>query len=275
MSIDTAKLIRQAAVHIDEPTLSAAYEVQLLSAIRNRQERGRRHRWALMSACGAIAMVMLFYVQSRSPSPQPSARRSSGGETAKVEPVSAPIADPVPSVEQPDLMYSVEDIPDRDTTMSERKRVVGDTQVKTVVARSHDGEPLEDIPEKEVDETPSVKALWGLVDHQRAGRHYSQAITTLEMLLATYPHDSRAFLAAFTLGRTLEAAGKDLRRVARSYERAYDLAPAGPLARDSLTRALKTMQKTTHSGEVERLNHRLQKAFGEEDAAEQGKGQSP
>jgi hypothetical protein len=297
MSVDTTNLIRQAAVHLDEPVLSPARENQLLSAIRNRQERGRRHRTALISACGAVALVMLLYVQFRSSPTEPKPERASAvlatpnqvDQAVAAAPVTdstssdargkelglSPITGPAPTVVQRKELAQPAPAPSRsDTAIRSQPTPAGPPDpVETVLDRADAGTPEVATAIEEVDATLSVDALWGLVDHQRAGRHYSQAITTLEMLLKTYPSDSRAFLAAFTLARTLEATGKDRRRISRSYERAYNLAPAGPLAQDSLKRALTTMQQTTHSSETKRLERRWQEAFGaEEDSAEPREG---
>lgn len=298
MSVDTTSLIRQAAVHLDEPVLSTARETQLLSAIRSRQERGRRHRTALISACGAVALVMLLYVQFRSSPAEPNPGRASAAlatpneldQAVSTAPITgstasdvrgnelglSPTTDPAPKDVQRKEVPQPPHAPRRSvTTTSSPTPASHQDQVETVMHQTDAGTPEVATTIEEVDATLSVDALWKLVDHQRAGRHYSQAITTLEMLLETYPNDSRAFLAAFTLARTLEATGKDRRRISRSYERAYNLSPAGPLAQDSLKRALTTMHQTSHSGETKRLERRWQEAFGAaEDSDKSREGQS-
>lgn len=289
MSVDTTKLIGQAAVHLEELELSTARKKQVLSSIRNRRERGRRHRSALLSACGAVALIMLLYVQFRPSLVEPKTGRThfalatpnqespavsaaaitaatSSDERGKELGLS-PITGPSPKVQREldrpaDPLGRVVSTPSSATPSGQKDHL------RTVM----DAGTPELASVEEVNSTLSVDALWGLVDHQRAGRHYSQAITTLEMLLETYPRDSRAFLAAFTLARTLEATGQDRRRISRSYERAYKLSPSGPLAQDSLKRALTMMQQTTHSSETKRLERQWQEAFGE-DSAESQEGQ--
>jgi transmembrane sensor len=64
------------------------------------------------------------------------------------------------------------------------------------------------------------------------------AVAPLQQLIARFPRDKRAALAAFSLGRVLL---DDLGRVAEAaaaFEQASLLAPSGPLAEGALARAV-------------------------------------
>lgn len=180
-------------MYLDEPELSTARKKLVLSSIRNRQERGRRHRTALLSACGAVALIML-YLQFRpslvepktglthfalatpnqeSPAVSAAAITAATSSDKQGKELSlSPIVGPSPKVQR-----ELDQPADAKRLVSTPSKVGQLDHVKKVMDA---GTPAEVVTVEEVNSTLSVDALWGLVDHQRAGRHYSQAITTLE-----------------------------------------------------------------------------------------------
>lgn len=80
-------------------------------------------------------------------------------------------------------------------------------------------------------------------DAARLSHHAQDALAPLRALVAQYPGDPRAPLAAFTLGRVLL---EDLGRphdAAAAFARARDLAPRGPLAEDALAREVEAWSR--------------------------------
>lgn len=79
-------------------------------------------------------------------------------------------------------------------------------------------------------------------DVARLGAHPEAALAPLRRLIARYPKDKRAPVAAFTLGRVLL---DDLGRAdeaASAFESAHRAWPSGPLAQDALVRAVQAWQ---------------------------------
>jgi transmembrane sensor len=84
-----------------------------------------------------------------------------------------------------------------------------------------------------------VEDLDGLLlaaDAARLSGHTRAAVDHLTRLVERYPHDARAQLAAFTLGRLALYELSQPRLAARHFARAHALAPAGELAADALAR---------------------------------------
>jgi transmembrane sensor len=80
-------------------------------------------------------------------------------------------------------------------------------------------------------------------DVARLGGHPDRAIASLERILASHPGDSRAPLAAFTLGRTLlDQLGRP-REAAQAFARAQNLDPNGALAQDALAREVESWSR--------------------------------
>ncbi len=89
-------------------------------------------------------------------------------------------------------------------------------------------------------------------DVARRSGHATAAIVPLQRVLSAFSEDSRAPLAAFTLGRILLDAEKR-QEAAAAFARAQKLAPNGPLAADALAREVEALAK---AGQVERAKNR-------------------
>jgi transmembrane sensor len=91
---------------------------------------------------------------------------------------------------------------------------------------------------RSLDRAP-VEDLDGLLlaaDAARLSHHPREAARYLERLVERYPETAPARLAAFTLGGLMLHELASPARAARSFARAYELDPEGPLAQDALAR---------------------------------------
>lgn len=80
-------------------------------------------------------------------------------------------------------------------------------------------------------------------DVARLGGHPDRAIQPLERVVGKHPRDSRAPLAAFTLGRTfLDQLGRP-REAAAAFATARRLAPEGAMAQDALAREVESWSR--------------------------------
>jgi len=90
-------------------------------------------------------------------------------------------------------------------------------------------------------------------DVARLGGHPERAVPLLERVMSGHPFDSRAPLAAFTLGRTLlEQLGRP-RPAAAAFATARQLDRAGALAQDALAREVEAWSR---AGEAEKARER-------------------
>ena len=99
--------------------------------------------------------------------------------------------------------------------------------------------PLRDEPEE----------LLLAADVARLSRHPQEAVAPLRRLLERHPRDSRAALAAFTLGRTLLDELGQPAEGAVAFASARVLSPLGPLADDALAREVEAQSR---AGETEK-----------------------
>ena len=84
-------------------------------------------------------------------------------------------------------------------------------------------------------------------DVARLSGHPALALPRLERVLRGHPHDSRAPLAAFTLGRTLlDSLGRP-REAADAFSKARRLSPNGALAQDALAREVESWSRAGES----------------------------
>ncbi|HET9931892.1 MAG TPA: FecR domain-containing protein [Polyangiaceae bacterium] len=84
-------------------------------------------------------------------------------------------------------------------------------------------------------------------DVARLSGHAALALPLLERVLRGHPHDSRAPLAAFTLGRTLlDSLGRP-REAADAFGKARRLSPNGALAQDALAREVESWSRAGES----------------------------
>jgi transmembrane sensor len=72
----------------------------------------------------------------------------------------------------------------------------------------------------------------------------------LRQLLSEYPHDPRAPLAAFTLGRMLLIELGRPREAASAFAEVRQLAPDGPFAEDALAREVEAWRKAGDQDQV-------------------------
>jgi transmembrane sensor len=90
-------------------------------------------------------------------------------------------------------------------------------------------------------------------DVARLGGQPAKAVQPLERVVTKHPNDSRAPLAAFTLGRTLlDQLGRP-REAANAFASARRLAPSGALAQDALAREVESWSR---AGETEKAHSR-------------------
>lgn len=93
-------------------------------------------------------------------------------------------------------------------------------------------------------------------DVARLSGHPERAVPWLERVVKAHTGDSRASLAAFTLGRTLlDALGRP-REAAEAFATAHRLAPGGAIAQDALAREVESWSR---AGEVERARARARR----------------
>jgi transmembrane sensor len=78
-------------------------------------------------------------------------------------------------------------------------------------------------------------------DVARMSRHPSRAIAPLQQIVSRFPSDSRAPLAAFTLGRMWIDELGNPGKAAQAFAQAHRLSPSGPLAQDSLAREIEAL----------------------------------
>jgi transmembrane sensor len=90
-------------------------------------------------------------------------------------------------------------------------------------------------------------------DVARLGGHPERAVAFLERVIKGHPFDSRAPLAAFTLGRTLLEQLGQPRQAARAFATARQLDRAGALAQDALAREVEAWSR---AGEAEKARER-------------------
>ena len=85
-----------------------------------------------------------------------------------------------------------------------------------------------------------VTQLFEQADRARESGDARAAAALLDRIATEYPDDSRAALAAFTLGRVALKELADPRRAALAFRHARELAPAGSLAEDALAREVES-----------------------------------
>jgi transmembrane sensor len=93
--------------------------------------------------------------------------------------------------------------------------------------------------------------LLAAADVARLSGHPEASLAPLQRVLAKFPQDPRASLAAFTRGRVLLDDLGNPREAAQAFLRAYALAPKSPLAPDALARAVEA-QARAGDGEAAR-----------------------
>jgi transmembrane sensor len=94
--------------------------------------------------------------------------------------------------------------------------------------------------------------LMQLADAARVGGRPAEAIALLRRVCDEYPADSRAPLAAFTLGRVLDDLGRST-EAARAFHRARVTWPNGPLAGDAYAREAEDLLRTGNTAEAKQV----------------------
>jgi transmembrane sensor len=158
-------------------------------------------------------------------------------------PVNAPVekveAEPEPLPPSPAPTPVKPPVPPR--TPKNQQRVVADSKWRDLAAAGAFDEAWAalqlTLPRDEPEE------LLMAADVARLSRHPRAAIAPLERVIARFPADARAPLAAFTLGRLhLEDLG-DALSGAEAFAKARTLAPRGPLAPDALAREVECLAR--------------------------------
>lgn len=90
---------------------------------------------------------------------------------------------------------------------------------------------------------PTPEQVLAAADSARAAGRDAEAVALLRRLLADWPGDARAPLAAFTLGRLLMRDPERALDAAAAFAQARALAPAGPLAEDALAREAEVLAR--------------------------------
>jgi transmembrane sensor len=88
-------------------------------------------------------------------------------------------------------------------------------------------------------------------DVARLGGHPERAVAPLERVMTGFPFDSRAPLAAFTLGRTLLEQLGQPRQAARAFATARQLDRAGALTQDALAREVEAWSRAGESSKAQ------------------------
>jgi transmembrane sensor len=105
-----------------------------------------------------------------------------------------------------------------------------------------DAQPVRDIPDE----------LLLAADVERLSHHPAEAVAPLRQLVREHADDSRAPLAAFTLGRVLlDDLGRSA-EAADAFAAADKLAPAGPLAEDAVAREVESLARSGNSAGARR-----------------------
>jgi len=98
-----------------------------------------------------------------------------------------------------------------------------------------------------------VEDLMRAADVARSRQQPGSAVKPLGRIVKRFPRDSRAPLAAFTLGRVLLDDLDRPARAARAFRKARVLAPGGALAEDALAREAEAWAR---AGDTERASER-------------------
>ncbi|HXI54556.1 MAG TPA: FecR domain-containing protein [Polyangia bacterium] len=89
----------------------------------------------------------------------------------------------------------------------------------------------------------TAEGMLAEADAQRLAGHAEEGAALLRRLLREQPHDKRAPLAAFTLGRLLLIELDRPREAAAAFAQVRALAPRGPFAEDALAREVEAWQR--------------------------------
>lgn len=103
-------------------------------------------------------------------------------------------------------------------------------------------------PHRSTTPEESVSSLFAIADAARLAGRPADAVAPLTAIFTKFPGDSRAAIAAFQLGRVLADELHDPPAADRAFERARDLAPGGPLAKDAATRAAEARRARPPAG---------------------------
>jgi len=97
-------------------------------------------------------------------------------------------------------------------------------------------------------------ALLAIADDARVARDYRSAIEALERVIREHRGDTRAKLAAFTIGRIRDEQFHDLAGATLAYESALALGLSGSLAEDCYWRLLRVLDAQAAEGRVPRAH---------------------
>jgi transmembrane sensor len=106
----------------------------------------------------------------------------------------------------------------------------------------------------------SVDDLLTAADVARLSGHAAEAVPYLERVEAGHPHDGRAPLAAFTLGRTLLGLGR-AREAGQTFARVRSRWPQSPLGEDALVRQIEAVARSGDLDGAQKLAQQYDQAY--------------
>jgi len=99
----------------------------------------------------------------------------------------------------------------------------------------------------------SAEDLMMAADAARLSNHPQQAVGYLQRITKEHPSDSRAPLAAFTLGRIYMSQLRQPVAAARAFAQVRQLAPTGALVEDALAREAEALEQAGQHGAAQKL----------------------
>ena len=283
-----SKALERAREHVDLywDARKVERELATLEARVNKRVFAQRALFGSLALASATAAVLLAS-SARGPGElaqhAPTAKTVQTSQTPSVAPVQAPAPEEAaqPAPEEPVLAALPEDSPDEEAVdeaparekrhAKHKRRGRHSTGTRLVMAgqawrslaregRYH--EAYIELEQNQLDRAASdVDDLLLAGDAARLSGHPREAVPYYRDALARAGTGSRAHLAAFTLGRTLLRELGDARSAAQSFERAYTLAPHGPLAEEALAGEVESWARCGEQSRAEQTARRYLEAF--------------
>lgn len=169
--------------------------------------------------------------------------RLAAGEQVRVPKATPPVTAAVPS-------------PSSATPVTATTEIIEDTAPLELVAAPSQPAPAPKRTATQRSQAPTAApaldadALFAIADDARVGRDYRGAIEALDRVIREHRSDTRAKLAAFTIGRIRDEQFQDLAGASLAYESALALGLSGPLAEDCFWRLLRVLDAQAAQGRV-------------------------